>query len=65
MWGGFICRAPSRQLGVDKLTVAEYWAKEGRVHLELAAPVWHSGLTLRQTAAIEWAQRVVVAIPSI
>ena len=52
-------------MGVDKLTVAEYWAKEGRVHLELAAPVWHSGLTLRQTAAIEWAQRVVVAIPSI
>ena len=50
-----------RQLGVDERTIADFWAKEGRVHLELAVPVWHSGLTVRQSAAIERVQRIAVA----
>ena len=36
--------------------------KEVRVHLELAVPVWHSGLTLKQSADIERVQRVAVSI---
>ena len=50
-----------KQLGVSEATLADYWAKEGRSLLELAVPVWHSGLTIRQTAALERCQRVAVA----
>ena len=50
-----------KQLGVGQATLADYWAKEGRSRLELAVPVWHSGLSVRQTAAIERCQRVAVA----
>ena len=50
-----------KQLGVGERTLADYWAKECRSLLELAVPVWHSGLTVRQTAAIERCQRVAVA----
>ena len=50
-----------KQLGVDEVTLADYWAKEGRVHLELACPVWHSGLTVHQSADIERTQRIAVA----
>ena len=32
-------------LGVDKFTMVDYYMKEIRVHLELAVPVWNSGLT--------------------
>ena len=37
-----------RALGVDQATLVAYWKAEGRVHLELACPVWHSGLTTQQ-----------------
>ena len=50
-----------KQLGVGEATLADYWAKEGRSLLELAVPLWHSGLSVRQTAAIERCQRVAVA----
>ena len=33
-------------LGVDKHTLVEYWKSEGRVHLEMGCPVWHSSLTM-------------------
>ena len=50
-----------KQLGVGEKLLADYWAKEGRAGLELAVPVWHSGLSVRQAAAIERCQRVAVA----
>ena len=50
-----------RTLGVDKWTLVEYWKTEGRVHLEMACPVWHSGLTLAQARSLERCQRVAMA----
>ena len=35
-----------KALGVSQKTLVEYWKSEGRVHFELACPVWHSGLTV-------------------
>ena len=49
-------------LGMDTFTILDYYMKEVRVHLELAVPVWHSGLTHKQTADIERVQRVAVGI---
>ena len=49
-------------LGVDSFTMLDYYMKEVRVHLELAVPVWHSGLTLKLSADIERVQRVAVSI---
>ena len=51
-----------KQLGVKERTLVDVWAKEGRVLLELAVPAWHSGLSVRQSAAIERCQRVAVAV---
>ena len=48
--------------GVDTFTMLDYYYKEVRVHLELAVPVWHSGLTLKLTSDIERVQRVVICI---
>ena len=64
-----ICRASKtswvlrrmRALGVDKYTLVEYWKSEGRVHLEMACPVWHSSLTLAQARSLERCQRVAMA----
>ena len=50
-----------KQMGVSQTTLADYWAKEGRSVLELAVPLWHSGLTSRQAASLERCQRVAVA----
>ena len=50
-----------RSLGVDKRTLVEYWKAEGRVHLEMACPVWHSSLTLAQSRSLERCQRVAMA----
>ena len=50
------------QMGVGEGLLADYWAKEGRAVLELAVPVWHSGLTSRQSSAIERCQRVAMAV---
>ena len=49
-------------LGLDILTLREYYVKEVRVHLELAAHVWHSGLTRKLSADLERVQRVAVTI---
>ena len=35
-----------QSLGVDQQTLVDFWKAEGRVHLEFACPVWHSGLTV-------------------
>ena len=48
-------------LGVEKFTLLDYYMKEIRVHLELAVPVWHSGLTFKLSADIERVQRVAVS----
>ena len=51
-----------KSLGLDTFTILDYYMKEVRVHLELAVPVWHSGLTIKLTADIERVQRVAVGI---
>ena len=51
-----------KSLGLDEFTLLDFYFKEVRVHLELAVPVWHSGLTLRLTADIERVQRVALCI---
>ena len=50
-----------RTLGVDKKTLVEFWRSEGRVHLEMAVPVWHSSLTLAQRRSLDRCQRVAMA----
>ena len=50
-----------RALGVDRQTLVEYWKMEGRVHLEMACPVWHSSLTVAQERSLERSQRVAMA----
>ena len=42
-----------KSLGVESFTLLDYYMKEVRVHLELAVPVWHSGLTQKLKADIE------------
>ena len=49
-------------LGVEKFTLLDYYMKEIRVHLELAVPVQHSGLTFKLSADIERVQQVAVSI---
>ena len=44
------------------ITILDYYYKEVRVHLELAVPVWHSGLTIKQSCDIERVQRVAISI---
>ena len=51
-----------KKLGLDTFTLVDYFMKEIRVHLELAVPVWHSGLTQQLSADIERVQRVAVSI---
>ena len=51
-----------KSLQMDPFTILDYYMKEVRVHLELAVPVWHSGLTVKQSADIERVQRVAVSI---
>jgi hypothetical protein len=48
-------------LGVDQETLVAFWKAEGRVHLELACPVWHSGLTVSQARDLDRAQRMAMA----
>ena len=51
-----------KALKVDSFTILDYYMKEIRVHMELAVPVWHSGLTVKLSADIERVQRVAVSI---
>ena len=50
-----------RALGVDQDTLVTYWKSEGRVHLELACPVWSSSLTVAQSQDLDRAQRMAMA----
>ena len=50
-----------KSLGVDQDTLVTYWKAEGRVHLELASPVWSSSLTIAQSQDLERAQRMALA----
>ena len=50
-----------KAMGVGQQTLVNFWRTEGRVHLELACPVWHSGLTKAQSQALDRAQRVAMA----
>ena len=50
-----------RSLGVDQSTLVNYWKAEGRVHLELACPVWSSSLTVAQSQDLDRAQRMAMA----
>ena len=51
-----------KSLGMDNFTIMDVYFKEVRCHLELAVPVWHSGLTVKLSADIERVQRVAVSI---
>ena len=50
-----------KALGVDNNTLIKFWTAEGRVHLEMGCPVWHSSLTLSQSRALDRCQRVAMA----
>ena len=47
---------------MDSLTLLDFYIKEIRVQLELAVPVWHSGVTVKLFADIELIQRGAVSI---
>ena len=51
-----------KALGLDTFTLIDFYIKEVRVHLELAVPVWHSGLTNGLSRDIERVQRVAISI---
>ena len=51
-----------KALGLDNFTLLDFYLKEVRVHLELAVPVWHSGLTGKLSADIERVQRVAITV---
>ena len=50
-----------KALGVDVKTLVEFWKSEGRIHMEMGCPVWHSSLTLAQERLLERCQRVAMA----
>ena len=43
------------------MVASEFLVAEGRVHLEMGCPVWHSSITLAQSRALERCQRVAMA----
>ena len=47
---------------MDSFTLLNFYIKEIRVQLELAVPVWHSGVTVKLFADIELIQRGAVSI---
>ena len=47
---------------MDSFTLLDFYIKEIRVQLELAVPVWHSGVTVKLFADIELIQRGAVSI---
>ena len=49
-------------LGFNKNTLYDVYTKEVRSILELAVPVWHSGLTLKQSQDIERIQKIAFRI---
>ena len=51
-----------KALNMDSDIILDFYIKEVRCHLELAVPVWHSGLTVKQSLDIERVQRAAVSI---
>ena len=51
-----------KNLKMGRHNIIDVYIKEIRSILELASPVWHSGLTLSQSADIERIQRIAVKI---
>ena len=51
-----------KAMGLDSFTLIDFYLKEVRVHLELAVPVWHSGLTISLSRDIERVQCVAIGI---
>ena len=51
-----------QNLGLDYMTILDYYLKEVRSLLELAVPAWHSNLSLKLTSDIERVQKVAVRI---
>ena len=49
-------------MGLDFSTILDYYLKEVRSHLELAAPAWHSNLTMKLSSDIERIQKIAVGI---
>ena len=49
-------------MGLDYLTILDFYLKEVRFHLELAVHAWHSNLTLSISVDIEYVQRMAVGI---
>ena len=67
----YICKKAMRKLwllrklktiNMDPLVIFDYYTKEIRSILELAAPVWHSGLTKAQEHSIERVQKIALSI---
>ena len=48
-----------QSLGVDQETLVDFWKAEGRVHLELACPVWRC--TVSQARDLDRARRMAMA----
>ena len=49
-------------LGLDPSILVDFYMKEIRVHLELAVPVWHSGLNRKLSNDIERVQKIAIHI---
>ena len=67
----YICRKATQKLWtirrlkklcLDTFTLLDVYKKEVRSILELAVPVWHSGLTKRQAAQIERVQKMAFRV---
>ena len=67
----FICQKATQKLWIirrlkkyrlDTLTLLDVYTKEIRSILEHAVPVWHSGLTKKQSARIEKVQKTALKI---
>ena len=51
-----------KKLDLDYFTLTDFYMKEVRVHLELAVPVWHSGLSQKLSRDIERVQKIAINI---
>ena len=50
-----------KNLGIDEKTICNFWKAEGRVHLETAAAVWASSLTIQQKRHLQRVEHRAVA----
>jgi hypothetical protein len=50
-----------KELGVEEASLVNFWKAEGRVHLEMCCPLWHSCITEAQSRALARVQRVAMA----